>query len=227
MIKDDNKIRLPFFPKKGIIFLDNCAFDKDDYILRNIKKKEYSLRYLKEDTARLESLTTQLSVMNNWYIIREVLEEFIDGNSTFKYKIRYLKSIQVRKAFEKLLKQREKTLILLDQKHVIANNSLVIKLEDIINEINPQVEERFNIRKGKTNKKKTDIKLISLALAYARQDYSFIFSQDQILLRTFSDCARNLGLYNKTYIISDRFRNPIPTRDCDSEFRRIKNYREY
>ncbi|MDD5191617.1 MAG: hypothetical protein PHH54_02155 [Candidatus Nanoarchaeia archaeon] len=216
------KSGLPFLPNEGIIFLDNCAFNRDDYIFTNIERKYHSPAYLKKEIVRLTSLKTQLSVMDNWCTIKEVIEEFIDGNRTFNYKIKSSNCIQREKALKNLLEQRKETLQILNQEHVIADNSIVNELEDIIKEITPQIEQKFNMREGKTNKKRTDIKLISLALAYARQDYSFIFSQDQALLKTFSDCARDLYLYPKTYVISDRFKTPIPTQSYNEVLRRVR-----
>jgi len=218
------KYKLPIFPTKGIIFLDTSIFGLDDY------KKQYSIsnhphfiiKYIKAESSRLLNLKNSLLNFDNWSIIKEVQEEFIDGNKFFKYKIKYIKDRNTKSALTRLLKQREKILKLISQEHVIADNSLVPELEEIINQITPKVEKVFNSRNGKTNEKKTDIKLISLALAYARQDYSTIFSQDKILLKTFADCSRDLYLCPKTNIMSDRFETKIPTQAYNKALNKIK-----
>jgi len=117
---------IPDLPKDGIIFLDSCAFGKDNPAPRDTKKEKYSINYIKKETARLEALTTQLSSMDNWCIIKEVLEEFKDGNLTFNYRIESSRVTQEKKAFERLLRQRKETLRLLEQEHVIEYFSLVI-----------------------------------------------------------------------------------------------------
>jgi len=215
---------LPIFPTNGIIFLDTSAFGLDDYKLQYTSQKNrfYSISYLKKNTSRLLNLKDLLLNSDNWLIIKEVKEEFINGNEFFKEIMKKIRDRNTKSAIKNLLRQRKKILELISQEYVIADNNLVPELKDRIDRIYPKVEKTFNRYKGKTNEKKTDIKLISLALAYAWSDYSAIFSQDQALLKTFADCAREQYLFKKSFIISDRFKTKIPTQAYNQEFKRIK-----
>jgi len=202
---------LPTLPKKGIIFLDNCIFSQEHDDPRGNKKRHYTVKNLKQGIIRLDYLKENLSILDNWCTIQEVLEEFKEGQVSLRYEIRVSRSNQTKKLLEKILIKREGLFELLNQRHRIANNNLVHKLSDIINKITPRIERTFMEKEGKTNKKKTDIKLISLALAYAKQDSSYLFSQDKPLLKTFADCADKLYLSDNTYFISYEFKTPIPT----------------
>jgi len=203
----------PALPENGMIFLDNCIFDPNDKGPRDNKKRTYSPKDLKQRIIRLNILEESLRDKENWCTMQEVLEEFIDGRRVLDYEIEISESRQVEKLLRKIKVKKEDIFELLNQDYRIANNNLVHELNDEIKRISPHVEEIFKTRAGKTNVKKTDTKLISLALAYAKIDDSYLFSQDKTLIKTFKDASNRLCLFDRTYLISYDFKKPLPTKE--------------
>jgi hypothetical protein len=200
----------PILPKKGIIFLDNCIFSINYENSRSKERGGERIRKLKQSITRLGILEENLRNSDNWCAIQEVLEEFKQWSSHLDYSIRLSKSKKIKRLLEKASIKKWDISKLLNQRDRIANNNnLINRLGSAIHEIALIVEKRFIGRDGKTNFKKTDIKLISLALAYAEQDFSYLFSEDKPLLKTFEDCANKLLLSN-AYVISYEFKTPIP-----------------
>lgn len=204
------KYKIPIFPEKGIIFLDTSSFGIDDYdgVFKN--ESYSSITRLKIETSRLIKFKEILLQKNNWIIIKEVLNEFLDGNSGLEKEARNTRINQRKSAFKRLIRQRKNILKLFIDHQIISVPGFSI--ENIIGANFNYIEKIFTQKGGTTNKEKTDIKLIATALNHAKMDFSYIFSQDQDLLRTYATCSKKFFLLDKTYVMSDRFRKPIPAK---------------
>jgi len=206
---------LVVLPEEMTLLIDASSFGLDDYkgIYKSDNRK-YGISYLKADTLRLEQITEKLSQMNNWRIIKEVLEEFEEGNELYELRVRRITCRQVASAFKKAFKQREKTLELLrDTNRIVSPNG---ELAELVNKYSPAVEELFVKNGGKTNERKTDAKIINLALAYSNSQSVCVFANDIDLLTTFVECSKKFGLADNAYILTDRFCKARKTTDMET-----------
>jgi len=202
-------------PEDMAIFIDTSSFGLDNYknVYSSTDNRKYSISYLKASTSRLEQLTAKLSQMDNWRIIKEVLEEFKEGDKFYSDMARKIKCRQIASAFKKAFKQREKTLELLRKDWRIINSDG--ELIELVNRYSSAVEEFFIKIGGKTSERKTDTKIITVALAYANSQSVCVFANDMDLLRTFVDCSKKFSLADNTYILTDRFHEARKTTDME------------
>ncbi len=203
-----NRYKLPILPEDKILFLDNSAFG----LPRASHPYDYNVQEAKKELSRLIELTERLSEMDNWTTTKAVIEEFKSGNKRFERgaRAKCLRCAQLSAAFSRLVNQREKTLGLLDNSYKITNGNLTSDLIEKVNEFYPIVTQAFK-KFEKYAKKKTHIELISTALAFATNELVCIFSHDENLLRTYSFCARQNGIYINAYIINSEFSRNINT----------------
>ncbi len=212
---------LPTIPEYLILFIDNSAFKLEDYEVRYPEligeRKKYRIPYLKENRSRLEKLTTKLFRMTNWTTIKEVIEEFKEGNKYFRRRRRIEKCRQLKAAYTRILHQRTKTLRLLNNKYRLADYDLTDELKEITNTNEQLIENIFKEMGGVHKNRKTDTKLINIALAYATQELVCVFSHDNPLLRTFIKSSKEFGLSENSYVLADKFYTPIKITDIELE----------
>lgn len=194
----------PFFPDKGIIFLDTCAFTitaQERNFLKRVsgQPERYFEESIGRESVRFSRLTEKLSQISNWLTIKEVLEEIKDGLEDLKKLRQRVRSNRLLTVLTEAIPQREKTLRLLEQ-----------QVDEEINyNLLSQVEIIFQRARGKINERNTDCKLISAAFAYAEREPTYMFSEDGYVLKAYSIGSVELGLPLKGTFILDKERGGI------------------
>src|SRR4030042_1054434 len=122
------KYNLPIFPEKGKIFLDTSSFGIDDYAGFFKDDRLYiSISKLRAETLRLIDLKEKLLEKNNWIVIQEVLNEFLNGNLGLEKEVKHTRVNQRKSAFKKLLKQRENILKLILNRQIPTTQGFSIE----------------------------------------------------------------------------------------------------
>ncbi len=208
-----------FFPEKGLFLIDTSSLVLDPYSenKRGYKVKDLNIKDLNLRYKRLDFLINKLSNIQNWKIIPEVIQEYnLRINNHFKL-LRYIgiKQTNLISALANLIDREEKIFNLLrDSDRNIANGLSRIEQRIIGDRILPHANRIFKGKKGESNKRNTDCKLISQALLNAKKQETSIFSNDNPLLATFTYCSLNSKIKLKqTYVIIEKYEKAIPTKE--------------
>jgi len=208
-----------FFPEKGLFLIDTSSLVLDPYSenKRGYKVKDLNIKNLNLRSKRLDFLINKLSNIQNWRIIPEVIQEYnLRINNHFKL----LRNIGIKQtnlisALVNLINREEKIFKLLRGSDRNITNSLSRIEQRIIGDsILPYTNRIFKGKKGKSNKRNTDCKLIAHALSNAKKQETSIFSNDNPLLATFTYCSLNSKTKLKqTYVIIEKYERTIPTKE--------------
>jgi len=209
-----------FFPEKGLFLIDTSSLVLDPYSenKRGYKVKDLDIKNLNLRSKRLDFLINKLSNIQNWKTIPEVIQEYRVG---IHHRLKLLKSIKGIKqtnlisALANLIDREEKILGLLsDSDRNITNSLSRIEQRIIEDNLLPYVNRIFKWKKGKSNKRNTDCKLIAHALSNAKKQETSIFSNDNPLLATFTYCSlKSKTKLKSTYIIVEKYERTIPIKE--------------
>jgi len=209
-----------FFPKKGLFLIDTSALILDPYSenKRGYKIEDLDIRNLNLRSKRLKYLINKLSNTQNWKTIPEVVQEYklgINKHVNLLRNIIRIKQTNQVSALENLITREEKILELLSDSDKNITNSLSrIEQRIIGNSLLLYASRIFKGKKGESNKRNTDCKLIAHALLNAKKQKTSIFSHDNSLLATFTYCSLNSKTKLKpTYVIVEKYEGTIPTKE--------------